>query len=365
MKIAVFGGSFNPVHKEHVNIVRAAVRELGLDKVIIMPSAVTPNKSGRITASGADRLEMCRLSFCGINGVEVSDYEINMGGISYSYRTCKELAKRNKGDKLYFIVGADMFYNFSEWKFPERILNCVTLAVCAREKPLEATAPFYFEKFSYVGAKISSTKIRALAALGENVEEYVTKKTADYIVDKSLYRLGFIDKLKSFLTAERWAHTVRVAITAAENCARFGIPEDKAVTAAALHDCAKYLGQGSPELNGFSFPDAPDAVMHQYTGAYVAEHTFGIRDEDILNSIKYHTSGRPDMSPLEKLIYLSDLLEEGRSFNGVEQLREAFSIGLDEGLRAALCHQLEYLEATGKTVYPLTERAYEFIKENK
>lgn len=363
MKTAIFGGTFNPVHKEHVNIVLSAQRELGLDKVIVVPSAVTPQKSGRIVISGEHRLNMCRLAFDGIDDVEVSDYELKQGGVSYSYLTCEEFAKRHKGDKLYFIVGADMFENFSSWKYPERILAKVTLAVCSREKPLDKTAPFDFVKFSYVGAKVSSTRIRTLCALDESVEEYVPVKVWEYIKNNGLYRLEFINKLKSLLPPERWAHTVRVALMAAENCPRFNIPEDKAVTAAALHDCAKYLGRGCPELENFAFPeDVPNPVMHQYTGAYVAEHTFGIRDEDVLNAIRHHTSGRADMSPLEKLILLCDMLEEGRNFQGIEKLREGFSHSLDEGLKLALELQLKYLESTGAKIYSQTNCAYQFYK---
>lgn len=366
MKTAIFGGSFNPVHKEHVNIVLSAKRELGLDRIIVVPSSVTPQKTGRITVSGEHRLNMCRLAFDGIGGVEVSDYEQKQGGISYSYLTCEEFSKRYKGDKLYFIMGADMFENFPKWKYPERILDKVTLAVCSREKPLDADAPFGFVKFSYVGAKVSSTKIRALSALGESAEEYLPQKVADYIKDNNLYRLEFTDKLKCLLTPSRWAHTVRVALMAAENCARYKIPEDKAVIASALHDCAKYLNRNSAHLKGFTFSeDVPEPVMHQYTGAYVAEHTFGITDKDILNAIKYHTSAREDMSPLEKLIFLCDLLEEGRNFEGIEKLREEFSHSLDKGLYCALEHQLKYLESTGSKIYPLTYSAYQFIKENK
>ncbi len=362
MKTAIFGGSFNPVHKEHVNIVCSAKRELGLDRVIVVPSAVTPNKYGRITASGEHRLKMCLLAFDGV--AEVSDYEIAKGGISYSYQTCEEFAKRFAGDKLYFIVGADMFENFPAWKYPQRILDKATLAVCAREKPFKAQAPFEFEQFSYVGAKVSSTKIRTLFALGESAGDSVAPAVADYVERNGVYRLEYIGKLKSMLTPERWAHTVRVAVMAAENCLRFGIAENKAITASVLHDCAKYLARGSDELKGFIFPDCvPGSVMHQYTGAYVAERLFGINDCDVLNAIKYHTSGRPDMSPLEKLIYLCDLLEEGRSFEGIEKLRRAFEKGLDEAMYEALDHQLKYLKNTGEPVYPLTVRAYEFIKE--
>lgn len=373
MKIAIFGGSFNPVHREHVNIVKAAIRELSLDKVIIMPSNLTPNKHGRLTASGIDRLNMCRLAFSGIDNAEVSDYEINKGGVSYSYLTCRAFRDKFKDDELYFIIGADMLENFHSWKYPEEILKCVKLAVCARENTdtlnaAEKTFKSYFNeeivKFSYIGAKVSSTKIRTLAALNESIEEYVLKNTADYIKENGIYSLDKIKDVKKLLKPERWLHTLRVAVMAAENCARLGIDEKTAITAAALHDCAKYLKPDSPYLAGFVCPEnVPEPVVHQYAGAYVAEHTFGINDKQILNAIACHTSGKEDMSPLEKLLFLCDMLEEGRDFEGVEDLREIFSHSIDGALYESLKYELDYLKCTGKPIYSLTLRAYEYIYE--
>ena len=84
MKVAIFGGTFNPVHNEHINIVKAAIRSLALDKVIIMPSNVTPAKSGRMLADSADRLNMCKIAFASVPKAVVSDFEITRSGISYS-----------------------------------------------------------------------------------------------------------------------------------------------------------------------------------------------------------------------------------------------------------------------------------------
>ena len=77
MKIILFGGAFNPVHNEHVAMLKAAISATGADKVIVMPTAVSPHKSGQMTASPSARLEMCRIAFGDF--AEVSDYEINKG----------------------------------------------------------------------------------------------------------------------------------------------------------------------------------------------------------------------------------------------------------------------------------------------
>ncbi len=379
MNIGIFGGSFNPVHYEHLCMVCTAIKELALDKVIIMPSCVTPLKEGRMVVSGEDRLNMCRLTFAKVERAEVSDYELKKGGISYSYLTCLEMAKRYPDERLYFIVGADMLECFPKWKNPETILECATLAVCARsnscsiERAKKSFAEGLGEKrlsrvieLSFAGEPVSSTRVRTVAALGEHIEGYLEEDTAKYIRERGLYRILELEKclktVKEYLSFPRWGHTVRVAITAAENAPRFGISEEKAIIAAALHDCAKYMKENDGLLSGFVCPEnVPHPVVHQYAGAYVAEKAFNITDREILDAIKYHASGRAGMGKLEKLIYLSDMLEYGRDFEGVEELRNAFAIGLDEGMLAALKHQLSYLKKQNMPVEPLTEQAYEYL----
>ena len=103
--------------------------------------------------------------------------------------------------------------------------------------------------------------------------------------------------------------------------------------------------------------------MHQYTGAYLAEHTFGVTDTDVLNAIRYHTSGRPNMSTLEKLIFLSDMLEAGRDFPHINSLRAWFGRDLDECMYRSLRYELKYLKKGKGEIYPLTFRAYEYYKE--
>ncbi len=374
MKIAIFGGAFNPVHNEHVNIVKAAKSLLGFDKIIVIPSFIAPDKNYSMTARAKDRLRMCALAFGGIEGVEVSDCEIARGGVSYSYVTCRRLKKLYPEDDLYFIIGADRLKDFHLWREPEEILKCVTLAVCARENAADVmrdikkfNARFKRDAvvFDYVGKAVSSTNIRTLAALGEDFSAYVPESVKKYMLSHKLYYMPEVEGVKKYLTESRWAHTVRVAQTAAKYCRRLNVYEFDAVLAAALHDCAKYLDESAPELKNCALPKGvPLPVKHQYFGAYMAQRTFGVKDEAVINAIRYHASGRENMSPLDKLIYLSDLLEDGRDFDGVEALRKLFETDIDKCLYASLEHQLKYLEQRGGAVYPLTRRAYEYLKEN-
>ena len=373
MKIALYGGAFNPVHNEHINIVKSAISELGLDKVVVIPTAVSPHKRTSLTARPRERLEMCRIAFKGVDGVEVSDCEIKRGGISYSYVTCRRFKKLYKDDELYFIVGADMLRSFHLWREPEEILKCVTLAVCAREDEAELSADIKnfiakfktgVVRFGYVGKAVSSTRIRVLSALGEDTGAYVPEAVKKYLKDKNVYAMPNLREVKKYLTDDRWAHTVRVAVCAAENARAARVFEEDAIVAAALHDCAKYLSPCAEELKGFTPPPkTPRTVIHQYAGAYVAERIFGVTDTDILNAVRYHTTGRENMSKLEKLVYLADLLEEGHDFEGVEKLRVKLKRGIDECFVSALERQIDYLKSTGAEISPLTERALKYMKE--
>lgn len=372
MRIAIFGGAFNPVHCEHVNLAIAAVRELKLDKLIIMPTAISPHKGGRLCVDLWQRFEMCRLAFASIPQAEVSNYELSKGGVSYSYLTCRHFADVYPDAERFFVIGADMLRDFPDWVNPRDILKTFKLAACARENGADFNG--YKEKVEsklstkvtvipYVGEKVSSTTVRTLAALGEDFGAYVSAEVCQYIKSRGLYSLDGLSRVKDMLTPERWAHTVRVALMCAKNASRAGIDEKQAITMAALHDCAKYLPADSPLLCGFQPPDVPPPVLHQFSGAYVAEHTFGLRDATCLDAIRYHTTGRENMTEAGMLLFLCDMLEEGRSFNGVEELRALFKRDLRLCFKEALGQQIDYLKTTGGKIDPLTQKAYDFIKE--
>ena len=351
MRIGIFGGSFDPVHIEHVRLAEAAVESLALDALLIMPAHTPPHKTDKALSSDGDRLEMCRLAFEGCKKTQVSDYEMRAGGTSFTYLTCRHFRKLYPEAKLYWLVGTDMLRDFPSWKNPEEILSLATLAVCARNR----------------GGDVSSTRIRALAAAGEDISSFAGKRVAAYVADNGLYKIPHAKEALDLEKPSRRAHSVRVAVLAAERAAGLKIDEKRALTAALFHDCAKNLPSDSPRLEGFTPPSGvPAAVVHQYAGAYVAEHAFGISDGEILDAIRYHTSGRENMSLLGKLIFLADMLESGRDFEGVEELRAAFwkdKDSLDECLYLALSHMLNYLADEGKEAYPLTRKAYEFIEK--
>lgn len=369
MKVAIFGGSFDPVHLEHVRFVRAAKKALSLDNVIVVPSFVAPHKLHGAFASGEERLEMCRVAFQNEPYAEVSDYELARDRTSYTYLTCEHFSRVYAGAELYLLVGADMLENFFFWKNPERILSLASLAACGRDgKDVGSLREKFRVRFGrdflqipFMGAEVSSTRLRVQIAFGKPA--LLDPGVSAYIAERGLYSHPAIAPALALEKPERREHSFRVALMAALRARSAGADERKALLAAALHDCGKYVPLTSPMLEGFSLPaGVPPPVAHQFTGAYLAERVFGVKDREVLDAIKYHTSGRENMSQLEKLVFLADLLEEERRFDGVEELRRLYWDDLDACLFYSLKQQTEYLRSVSDFVYPLTEEAYEWSK---
>ena len=374
MKIAIFGGSFDPVHAEHVNLVRAAAEKLGTDKIIVVPAFVPPHKQGRNMAPAQDRLNMAKLAFAGIRGCEVSAYELNAGGTSYTCRTIEYFRGKYPDAQFYLLVGADMLKDFYSWREPEQILGQCELVACRREGEelnVRAEQIRFFAKFrkrfqllEYWGRNVSSTKARVLCAFGEDLRPYLPDEVIEYIEANELYRVEGVKSALKYLKPARLKHTLRVALTAAPLAPKYKLAERDVIRAAALHDVAKNMDLSAPELAGFVPPEGvPEPVMHQFSGAYAAEHFFGVKEEEVLDAIRYHTSGKPNMSDLGKLLFLSDMLEPGRDFKGIEKLRKLFYLDLNECMCASLKRQISYLKKQKGEIYPLTAAAYKYYKE--
>ncbi len=367
-KIGILGGTFNPIHVEHIRLAKCAIEELGLDKLIVMPTFIAPHKLSA-PAPAQDRIKMLKLAFEGIDKVEVSDFEIQKGGKSYTYLTVEHFQKLSV--QVYFIVGGDMLVDFKNWRFPERILKSCKLAVFSRD---EFYADFkreqaYFKenfntdfiKLNYVGKNVSSTKIRVYSAFSLSLNGLVPEKVENYIKDTGLYGGDlYVDFVKTRLPEKRVRHTANVVITALKKAKELGLDEKKVMIAATLHDCAKYFDH--TKIDGFTIDkDVPSPVIHQFLGAFVAENILGITDQEVLDAIRYHTSGKANMSLLGKLIFVADMVEEDRNYEGVDYLRglyekDDFEFCFRECLREEMLH----LQNKGQKIYAETISAYDY-----
>lgn len=168
------------------------------------------------------------------------------------------------------------------------------------------------------------------------------------------------EAVKQALPAKRWDHTVGVMQTSVELAKRYGADPDKAELAGLLHDYCKYWPAEKQrkviEENGLPKDllryDSP--LWHAPVGAFVVSREFGIRDEEVLDAIRYHTSGRERMTLLEKIVCLADYMEPGRDYPEVGRIRQLAEISMEKALVAGFDSTIQYLISKGQIVFPLT-----------
>lgn len=177
--------------------------------------------------------------------------------------------------------------------------------------------------------------------------------------------------IESMITKKRYKHTIGVVETSKKLAKKYGEDPKKAKIAALLHDCAKcfnnddfeaYIDRYDIELDDVEKSEYE--LIHGKIGKYIAKERFGIYDQDILNSIEYHTTGRVDMSILEKIVYIADFIEPEREYDGVEDLRKLAFEDLDKALLKAFDNTIKYVISIRKMIHPRTIEARNHLLKN-
>jgi len=192
LRIGLFGGSFDPPHNGHLGIARAAAERLGLDRTILIPSAVPPHKLDRDLSSAEGRLAMCELAVAGVPGLSVSDIELRREGVSYTVDTLLEIYRRYPGSDLFLLIGMDNYLEFHLWMDPDQILEMATVVVMDRPgyqvRGSEPPAGSRIMRVEVPQIDVSSTQIRRLVQLGEPISGLVPRTVEEYIAAHGLYR---------------------------------------------------------------------------------------------------------------------------------------------------------------------------------
>lgn len=167
------------------------------------------------------------------------------------------------------------------------------------------------------------------------------------------------EALKKTLSNRRYTHSLGVADEARRLAKLYGEDEEKAYMAGLLHDCAKEIDEPVKRCQdlGVELDDIMrlnKGLIHGPLGAEIARCDFGINDEEILSAIRWHTVGKAGMTLLEKIIYIADMTEENRDFEGVEKLREAVNSDLDKAILLDIGQHLQVLEKRGAIIHPNT-----------
>lgn len=371
-RIGILGGTFNPIHYSHLLLAQAAFNEFCLDKVLIMPSNNPPHKKNSDIADDIDREIMIKLAIRDFPNLEYSDFELRREGTTYTSDTLELLNKEYPDTKFYFIVGGDSLSAFSTWHEPESILHRAALVAAGRadssreliQKQIEElrtkySSDSFIPEIYFLTAPmmdISSTSIRKYISYGMSVKGLVPAFEEDFIISRGIYRNSRYEAIRAelagLLKPSRYTHVLNVAQTAVKLAEAHGEDTDKAYLSGLLHDCAKYLSDEDMLNTAVNLGLNPDEVerraiqlLHSKVGAEFASAKYGVEDSDIINAVRFHTTGRPGMSRLEKIIYISDYIEPGRSFDTgyLDLLRSVAVSNLDKTLCMILKSVYEYL----------------------
>ncbi len=195
--VVVFGGTFNPIHLGHVEIINKVLELNTTEKVIVMPTSLPPHKISTDLACDADRFEMCKLATEDINGVEVSDLELLRGGRSYTYDTLKQLKNIYPEIELSLVCGGDMIVTFKEWYRYEDVLKLADIIAVRRVGIDNIEFDNAVRELINIGgvidvlkgeiSEISSTEIKKNINNAQYLTKFLPQKVYNYIKANNLY----------------------------------------------------------------------------------------------------------------------------------------------------------------------------------
>lgn len=395
-KIGIMGGTFNPIHDGHIRIAQCALQQYHLNEIWFMPSNHPPHKLDHKLASNEHRKRMIQFAIDGCDRFVFSDFEYQRTGFTYTADTLKQLQEKAPENEYYFLIGGDSLVDFQTWYHPEEIVKYATILAAGRngmstgelERLCRENSELFgghFFSITMPPLTVSSKEIRAMAAEGLDINTYCPPKVANYIAIHGLYGQsqkkipGNIPEIKELLQCtlrpKRFYHTLGVADTAVL-LAEAHQPEllKKAEIAGLLHDCAKYFSgmemismcnDAKIDLTPIELQNT--ALIHGKLGAYLATCRYGVNDPEILNAICYHTTGRPAMAPLEKIIYLADYIEPGRNMDckpySLCQIRRKAFENLDEALLMVLQNTITFLKTKKQAMDEQTIKTYQYYKQ--
>lgn len=378
--IGILGGTFDPIHLGHLKMAEAATRQLSIRRMLFIPDGDPPHKGTQ--ASAEDRLNMVELAIQGRPGFEASDVEVKRAGVTYTLDTLRDLRAREPDADFCYVVGADTLLMIETWRAFGEVASLLSMLVLV---PRPGTkGPLIKSQMAYISDKyrldirmidqpvsgLSSTEVRQRAARHESLALYVPEPVERYIKARKLYRDPMIEAIRHTMTPARYRHTLGVERMAVRLAQLHGVDVEKARLAALLHDCAKHMQVSEMAAlvarEGIALAAGEGesrALLHAAAGVALARAQFHVTDEEVLGAIRWHTTGRVGMTALDKVIYLADMTEENRRvFPGLNEIREAAEVDLDQAMAIAARRTVDYVRTRGM---PLNERTLELLESIK
>ena len=368
-RIGLLGGTFDPVHYGHLRLAEQCREKLQLDEVWFVLAANPPHKDWRISPY-EKRRRWLEQALRGKNWCCVCDIEKEREGKSYTYHTLKALHKAEPDCEFYFLTGADSLEKLDTWYRWEEILDLCHFVATSR--------PGYVghvpEKLKKEAAKrkggilyleidaldISSTEVRKMVALQQAMEQMIPLEIIDEVKNSMEIKVeGYKEILKTRLSVKRYTHSVWVANTAARLAGMFNGDVERAYLAGLLHDYAREMSGSAlleiaveHNLHGDAVDLLQPSLLHGPVGAWLLQEQGIMTDEAILEAIRWHTTGHPDMKKLARMVYIADYIEPNRDFPGVDALRQITYRDLNLGVLAGLDHTIMFQLQKGGYLHP-------------
>ena len=377
IRIGIFGGTFAPFHLGHLTALHAFCTLARLNRCIVIPSGTPPHKTKTNLFTDEERLQMTQRICDGIPGVTVSDWEIRKGGRSYTSQTLAHLNEQFPDARLVLYVGSDMFLTLQDWHQPQEIFHRAEIAAFSRTgDDLETlnthknTLSNLFDGvdctvYSAPTFPVSSTEIREKWSLGESISHLVPEAVDEYLgqlrttpaaTDLSWERYRTV--LRERLSDHRLKHSEGV-MKEAELLARIhGADPEKAKIAGFLHDMTKEFSR-EEHFRLFEKYDVflddnlktNKNLWHAVSASCDVTETLGITDGEIVSAIRYHTTGKAAMTPLETILYVADLTEPNRDYDDVDFYRALAREDVDKAAYLAMRWCMADLERRGLPVH--------------
>ncbi len=394
MKIGIYGGTFNPPHLGHMAAAKAAVAALGLDKLLLIPAAIPPHKAlPSDTPAPEHRLAMVEKWADGMGaGAEVSALELEREGKSYTSDTLRAIRQTYPDAELWLLMGTDMFLTLHLWHEPEVILSLAGICAFGRtEQDGEALfAPQREHLQKNFDAKITTITLPGLVdisstRLREQLEnggggQYLLPSVYGYILMHRLYGTKAdlknldLNQLRacsySMMRAKRIPHVMGVEEEAVKLAQRWGADPELARRAGILHDCTKYYELPEQLDICEEYGVRLDALeqkavklLHSKTGACIARGVFGQPDA-VYDAIFWHTTGKADMTTLEKVLYIADYMEPNRDFDGVERLRHLAYTDLDKAMLLGVEMTIQEMQQRQVPIHTNTLQARDWLRQH-
>ena len=367
MRVGILGGTFDPIHLAHEALGHAACSAFDLDYVLVMPTGNSYLKTvhGKVT-SARHREAMVRLSIADDPKFRFSDLELRRQGYTFTADTLLQLVREEPETRWFFIVGADSLHGMRDWYAPEVICRYAELIVAGRkdqvpEAELAEDIRYLTERYGAVihrlvrtDQPVSSTQIRREIREGLLPHPQLEPAVSRYIAEHGLYGKPQSEEkirasLEKRLKPGRFRHTLGVMETAEALARRYGVDPERARLAGLLHDCGKNEGT---------------SLTHGPIGAVIAREEYGITDEEILSAICWHTTGKPAMTDLEKIIFVADYIEPGRDrAPRLSELRTMAYEDLDKTILCILEDTLSYLRNSGTVIDEKSLETYNYYHQ--